>query len=184
MAGSWNLGAYLRNVVVLRRGEDWQLMATKLNLRPAVYGREPLPARRDLALRLRRHHRSEEPDPRGRRVHRNGLHPRHLRRLPDVRHAQLRQAEHAVGPAVPTGRLTLGAMVHACVTMRGALAPPVPPLRLLGRRRHGPTGHCQFLSARSWNVNSPRALAKPAAPGVTGQFTPPPPPPVVISVAV
>jgi polysaccharide biosynthesis/export protein len=43
MAGSWNMGARLREVVVLRRGEDWQLMATKLDLRPALYGRDPCP---------------------------------------------------------------------------------------------------------------------------------------------
>ena len=43
MAGSWNVGAHLRQVVVLRRGDDWQLMATKLDLRPALYGRDPCP---------------------------------------------------------------------------------------------------------------------------------------------
>ncbi|MBN1588889.1 MAG: polysaccharide biosynthesis/export family protein [Pirellulales bacterium] len=43
MAGSWNVGAYLRQVVVLRRGEDWRLMATMLNLRPPLYGKQPCP---------------------------------------------------------------------------------------------------------------------------------------------
>jgi polysaccharide export outer membrane protein len=43
MAGSWRIGAHLRQVVVLRRGDDWQLMATKLDLRPALYGRDPCP---------------------------------------------------------------------------------------------------------------------------------------------
>jgi polysaccharide export outer membrane protein len=43
MAGSWNVGAHIRQVVVLRRGDDWQLMATKLDLRPALYGRDPCP---------------------------------------------------------------------------------------------------------------------------------------------
>ncbi|NLE37341.1 MAG: hypothetical protein GX621_04885 [Pirellulaceae bacterium] len=43
MAGSWNVGAHLRQVVVLRRGEDWRLMATMLNLHPPLYGKQPCP---------------------------------------------------------------------------------------------------------------------------------------------
>jgi polysaccharide biosynthesis/export protein len=43
MAGSWKVGAYLREIVVLRRNDNWQLMATKLDLRPALYGRQPCP---------------------------------------------------------------------------------------------------------------------------------------------
>ena len=43
MAGSWNVGAHLRQVVVLRRGEDWRLMATMLNLQPPLYGKQPCP---------------------------------------------------------------------------------------------------------------------------------------------
>ena len=41
MAGSWNVGAYLEHVVVLRRDENWCLMATKLNLRPQLHGNKP-----------------------------------------------------------------------------------------------------------------------------------------------
>ena len=44
MAGSWNPGARLKQLVVLRRDEDWELMATKLDLRPALFGRDPCPA--------------------------------------------------------------------------------------------------------------------------------------------
>ena len=44
MAGGWNVGANLRQIVVLRRGDDWRLMATMLNLRAALYGNQPCPA--------------------------------------------------------------------------------------------------------------------------------------------
>lgn len=43
MAGSWNVGAYLKQVVVFRRGHDWRLKATMLDIRPALYGRQPCP---------------------------------------------------------------------------------------------------------------------------------------------
>jgi hypothetical protein len=33
MAGSWNVGAHLSHVVVFRRDENWQLMATRVNIR-------------------------------------------------------------------------------------------------------------------------------------------------------
>ncbi len=44
LAGSWNNGANLREVVILRRKEDWRLMATKLDLRGALLGKRPCPA--------------------------------------------------------------------------------------------------------------------------------------------
>ena len=44
MAGSWNVGANLRQVVVFRRADDWRLQATMLDLRGALYGRTPCPA--------------------------------------------------------------------------------------------------------------------------------------------
>jgi polysaccharide export outer membrane protein len=44
MAGSWNVGANLRQVVVFRRGEDWRLLATMLDVNGALYGRRPAPA--------------------------------------------------------------------------------------------------------------------------------------------
>jgi polysaccharide export outer membrane protein len=44
LAGGWKDGANLRQVVVFRRGPDWRLMATMLDLRGALYGRRPAPA--------------------------------------------------------------------------------------------------------------------------------------------
>lgn len=42
-AGNWNVGGNLRQVVVFRRGDDWRLMATMLDLRGALYGKRPAP---------------------------------------------------------------------------------------------------------------------------------------------
>jgi polysaccharide export outer membrane protein len=44
LAGGWKVGSNLRQVVVFRRGDDWRLMATMLDLRGALYGRRPVPA--------------------------------------------------------------------------------------------------------------------------------------------
>lgn len=44
MAGGWTQGANLRQVVVFRRGEDWRMMATMLDIKGAVHGRRPAPA--------------------------------------------------------------------------------------------------------------------------------------------
>ncbi|MGL4515053.1 MAG: polysaccharide biosynthesis/export family protein [Lacipirellulaceae bacterium] len=44
LAGSWSVGANLRQVVVFRRGDDWRLMATMIDVRGALYGRRPVPA--------------------------------------------------------------------------------------------------------------------------------------------
>jgi polysaccharide export outer membrane protein len=44
LAGGWNQGANLRQVVVFRRGEDWRLLATMLDVNGALYGRRPAPA--------------------------------------------------------------------------------------------------------------------------------------------
>jgi polysaccharide export outer membrane protein len=44
MAGRWTPGSNLRQVVVFRRGDDWRLMATMLDLRGALYARRPVPA--------------------------------------------------------------------------------------------------------------------------------------------
>lgn len=43
MAGGWNVGANLKQVVVFRRGDDWRLMATMLNLHSALFGHQPCP---------------------------------------------------------------------------------------------------------------------------------------------
>ena len=43
MAGSWNVGAHLRQIVVFRRGDDWRLMATLIDLQGALLGHQPCP---------------------------------------------------------------------------------------------------------------------------------------------
>lgn len=43
MAGRWTQGANTRQVVVFRRGPDWRLMATMLDLRGALYAKRPVP---------------------------------------------------------------------------------------------------------------------------------------------
>ena len=44
LAGGWTPGANLRQVVVFRRGDDWRLIATMLDVKGALYGRRPAPA--------------------------------------------------------------------------------------------------------------------------------------------
>ncbi|HUY32764.1 MAG TPA: polysaccharide biosynthesis/export family protein [Pirellulales bacterium] len=44
LAGGWNYGGNLWKTVVFRRGDDWRLMATMLDLRGALYGKRPCPA--------------------------------------------------------------------------------------------------------------------------------------------
>jgi polysaccharide biosynthesis/export protein len=43
MAGSWNVGANTSQVVVFRRGDDWRLMATMVDLQGALRGKQPCP---------------------------------------------------------------------------------------------------------------------------------------------
>jgi polysaccharide export outer membrane protein len=43
LAGGWNVGANTRQIVVFRRGDDWRLLATMLDLRGALYGKAPAP---------------------------------------------------------------------------------------------------------------------------------------------
>ena len=43
MAGSWNVGAELEEVIIFRRDQNWRLMATKLNLRDAFYREDACP---------------------------------------------------------------------------------------------------------------------------------------------
>jgi polysaccharide biosynthesis/export protein len=43
MAGGWRVGANLRQIVVFRRGDDWRLLATMINLEGALLGRTPCP---------------------------------------------------------------------------------------------------------------------------------------------
>jgi polysaccharide export outer membrane protein len=44
MSGSWNVGANLRQIVVFRRGDDWRLMATMLDVQGALYAKRPTPS--------------------------------------------------------------------------------------------------------------------------------------------
>jgi polysaccharide export outer membrane protein len=44
MAGGWNVGANLRQIVIFRRNDDWRLMATKIDLAGALYGERPNPS--------------------------------------------------------------------------------------------------------------------------------------------
>lgn len=44
MAGSWTVGGKIANVVVFRRGDDWRLIATSLDLSQALLGKTPCPA--------------------------------------------------------------------------------------------------------------------------------------------
>jgi polysaccharide biosynthesis/export protein len=43
MAGSWTVGAQITHVVVFRRGDDWRLLATALDIRAALLGKTPCP---------------------------------------------------------------------------------------------------------------------------------------------
>lgn len=43
MAGSWNNGANIKQIVVFRRAEDWRLIATMIDVRAALLGRRPCP---------------------------------------------------------------------------------------------------------------------------------------------
>lgn len=43
LAGGWNVGANLTQVVVFRRDDCWNLMATKVGLRRSLYGKDPCP---------------------------------------------------------------------------------------------------------------------------------------------
>lgn len=43
LAGGWNFGGNLRQVVVFRRADDWRLLATMLDLRAGLQGRQPCP---------------------------------------------------------------------------------------------------------------------------------------------
>ena len=44
MAGSWNVGAHLRQIVIFRRGDDWRLMATMVDLQATLHGKQACPA--------------------------------------------------------------------------------------------------------------------------------------------
>ena len=43
LAGGWNVGSNLRQVVIFRRDDAWNLVATMVNLQPALFGRQSCP---------------------------------------------------------------------------------------------------------------------------------------------
>jgi polysaccharide export outer membrane protein len=44
LSGGWVNGGNLREIVVFRRADDWRLLATRLDIRGALYGERPAPA--------------------------------------------------------------------------------------------------------------------------------------------
>ena len=44
LAQGWNVGANLRQVIIFRRAQDWRLMATKVDVRGALFGKSPIPS--------------------------------------------------------------------------------------------------------------------------------------------
>ncbi len=44
LAGGHKLGGNLRQIIIFRRAEDWRLIATKVDLRGAILGKDPTPA--------------------------------------------------------------------------------------------------------------------------------------------
>ena len=43
-AGGANIGGNLRQIIIFRRTEDWRLIATKLDLQGAIWGKQPIPS--------------------------------------------------------------------------------------------------------------------------------------------
>lgn len=44
LAGGWNVGGNVRQIVVFRRDQNWQLMALRLDLAGGLYGKRPMPS--------------------------------------------------------------------------------------------------------------------------------------------
>ena len=44
LAKGWRIGGNLRQIVIFRRTEDWRLIATRIDLRGALFGQRPCPA--------------------------------------------------------------------------------------------------------------------------------------------
>ena len=44
LAGGWNVGANLSQVIIFRRDDEWRLMATRVNIHPALYNSKSLRA--------------------------------------------------------------------------------------------------------------------------------------------
>ena len=114
LAGSWNVGANIKQIVIFRRGDDWRLMATMVDLQAALGGKNLCPAGETVARRLRRGARAQIEDPEDRRLHQSGFLARGLRRVSvhHELHDQLdqRTALKKVGSRIaPLGRLAIAA---------------------------------------------------------------------------
>ena len=94
MAGSWNVGANLRQIVVFRRGDDWRLLATMIDLQGGPARQAALPDGRNLALRFRRDHRAQVAILVADDFINLRLHPRPLRRVPHDHATDVHQAQH------------------------------------------------------------------------------------------
>jgi polysaccharide export outer membrane protein len=68
LAGGWNHGGNLWSTVVFRRGDDWRLLASRLELRTPLYGHQPA-----------RGGRSQDQPPGGRQRRQPGIHQGSLR---------------------------------------------------------------------------------------------------------
>lgn len=44
LAQGWNVGAHLNQIVIFRRAHDWRLIATKVDIRGALFGKRPAPS--------------------------------------------------------------------------------------------------------------------------------------------
>ena len=44
LAQGWNVGANLNQIVIFRRAHDWRLLATKVDIRGALFGKRPAPS--------------------------------------------------------------------------------------------------------------------------------------------
>ncbi len=60
LAKGWKVGANLNQIVIFRRAEDWRLLATKVDVRGALFGRRPAPSDEILAAGLRRGDRAQD----------------------------------------------------------------------------------------------------------------------------
>ena len=79
LAGSWNIGANLKQVIVFRRDDEWRLMATRVE-RPAGALQFTVPAsRRHLAAGFGHRDRAEVPIAGDGRLHPAPLYQGHLR---------------------------------------------------------------------------------------------------------
>ena len=44
LAGGWNVGGNIRQIIVFRRDQNWKLMAIRLDLAGGLYGHRPMPS--------------------------------------------------------------------------------------------------------------------------------------------